>query len=126
MKADWEDAIRRGDVEDVRAMLQVGRDPNAKDRYGQTAVMLAALLGHTEVVRLLVEAGADLDVTAKYGLSALMLAVVNHQRDIVDILAGAGADRTLRGTDAGFAGKTALDLAEDRHDAIMVARLRTR
>jgi ankyrin repeat protein len=124
MRADWDDAVRRGDVEDVRAMLQVGRDPNAKDRYGQTAVMLAAVRGHTAVVRLLVEAGADLDVTAKYGLSALMLAVVNHRRDVVDVLVGGGADRTLRGTDAGFAGKTALDLAEDRGDAVMIARLR--
>jgi ankyrin repeat protein len=125
MKADWEDAVRRGDVEDVQAMLQVGCDPNAKDRYGQTAVMLAALLGHTEVVRLLAEAGADLDVTAKYGLSALMLAVVNHHRDVVDVLTRAGADRALRGTDAGFAGKTALDLAEERNDPVMIARLRT-
>jgi ankyrin repeat protein len=124
MRADWEDAVRRGDVEDVRAMLQVGRDPNAKDRYGQTAVMLAAVRGHTAVVRLLVEAGADLDVTAKYGLSALMLAVVNHRRDVVDVLVGGGADRTQRGTDAGYAGKTALDLAEDRGDAVMIARLR--
>jgi len=124
MQADWEDAVRRGDVEDVRAMLQVGRDPNAKDRYGQTAVMLAAVRGHTEIVRLLVEAGADLDVTAKYGLSALMLAVITHHAAIVAILVDGGADQTLRGTDAGFAGKTALALAEASGDPEMIERLR--
>jgi len=106
-------------------MLQVGRDANAKDRYGQTGVMLAAMRGHTEVVRLLVAAGADLNVTAKYGLSALMLAVVNHHPEVVAVLAEAGADRSLRGTDAGFAGKTALALAEAIGDTEMIERLRT-
>jgi uncharacterized protein len=85
----WEDAVTRGDVEPVRQLLRAGADVNARDRHGQTALMLAAHRGYREMVETLVEGGADLNLTAKYNLSALMLAV----------------------TAGHFAGKTAHDLA---------------
>ena len=113
MTKDWEQAIRRGDVDTVRQLLDAGADINFKDQHGQTGLMLAAMRGHVDVVRLLVERGAELNVTAKYTLSALMLGVINGHTEIVRILADAGADTAIRGTGApGFYGKTALDLAE--------------
>jgi ankyrin repeat protein len=76
-------------------------------------------------VRILVEAGAALDHTAKYHLSALMLAVINDRHTIVELLVAAGADPRIRGTGApGFAGKTALDLAEDLGRTDIAAMLR--
>lgn len=115
MDACWEDAVRRGDTDIVRDLLERGVDANARDRYGQTAVMLAAHDGHLSTVNLLIEHGADLNVTAKYGLSAVMLAVVAGHEEIALVLARAGADLTLKGTGApGFAGKTAADLARER------------
>lgn len=115
MDASWEDAVRGGDAEIVRGLLARGADPNARDRHGQTGVMLAAHGGHLATVLLLIEHGADLDITAKYGLSAVMLAVVAGHEEIALALAHAGADLTLRGTGApGFGGKTAADLATDR------------
>lgn len=115
MNADWEDAIKRGDVPTVRELLERGVDVDARDRYGQTALMLAAHAGHREVVETLIAHRADPNVTAKFGLSALMLAVVAGHPDIARLLANAGSDLSLRGTGApGFAGKTAHDLAIDR------------
>ena len=115
MDVCWEDAVRRGDTEIVRDLLARGVDPNARDRYGQTGVMLAAHGGHLTTVLLLIEQGADLNVTAKYGLSAVMLAVVAGHEEVALALARAGADLTARGTGApGFAGKTAADLAAER------------
>ena len=115
MDACWEDAVRRGDTEIVRDLLERGVDANARDRYGQTGVMLAAHGGHLATVKLLIEHGADLNVTAKYGLSAVMLAVVAGHEEIALALARAGADLTLQGTGApGFGGKTAADLATER------------
>jgi ankyrin repeat protein len=115
MDACWEDAVRRGDVEIVRDLLARGADLNARDRYGQTGVMLAAHGGHLTTVQLLIEHGSQLNVTAKYGLTAVMLAVVAGHEEIALALARAGADLTLRGTGAtGFAGKTAADLAAER------------
>jgi len=107
--------VTAGDVATVARLWRAGAPVDARDRYGQTALMLAAHHGHAEVVALLIDAGADLDVTAKYGLSALMLAIVAGHDECARRLARAGADRTLTGSGApGFAGKTAYDLAVAR------------
>ena len=112
MDPAWETAVTRGDVEGVREMLDAGADADARNRRGQTALMIAARHGHGAIVEALVSRGADLDVTAKFGLSALMLAVVAGHTAIASFLARAGADLSLRGSGApGFAGKTAYDLA---------------
>lgn len=114
MEREWQAAVETGDATAVERLLERGCDPDSKDRYGQTALMLAALHGHLEVAATLVRAGANLDHTAKYHLSALMLAVINRRVAIAELLVNAGADTRLEGTGApGFAGKTALDLAED-------------
>ncbi|MGQ0750211.1 MAG: ankyrin repeat domain-containing protein [Betaproteobacteria bacterium] len=115
MDIAWERPVKAGDVDTVRTLLQSGTDINAKDRYGQTALMLAAHRGHAAMVELLIERGADLDVTAKFSLSALMLAVIAGHAEIARMLVRAGADRGLQGSGApGFADKTAYDLAVAR------------
>ena len=115
MDAVWEDAVSRGDVEAVRVQLRAGANVNARDRHGQTALMLAAHHGHSALVETLVVHGADLDITAKYHLSALMLAVIAGHTNIARLLVRAGADLSIRGSGApGFAGKTASDLAVAR------------
>jgi ankyrin repeat protein len=121
----WQQAVTRGDVGEVTALLRAGAQVNAQDRYGQTALMLAAARGHTEVLEILVASGADLNVTAKYTLSALMLAVVNGHVESARVLARAGADLTLKGSGApGFGGKTACDLAVARGMEELCAELK--
>jgi len=115
MDARSEDAILRGDVQDVCDLLERGADVDARDRHGQTALMLAAHAGHRELVEALLARRANLNTTAKYGLSALMLALVAGHAEVARLLADAGTDLSLRGTGApGFAGKTAYDLAVKR------------
>ena len=112
MDAAWEEAIKRGDVQAVRDLLGQGLDVDARDRYGQTGLMLAAQAGYGEVVETLIAHQSNLNVTAKFGLSALMLALVAGHTEIAHLLAKAGADLSLRRSGApGFAGKTAFDLA---------------
>ncbi len=115
MDAAWEDAIKRGDIQIVHDLLERGAEVNARDRYGQTGLMLASHAGHREIVETLIAHRADLNRSAKFGLSALMLAIVAGHAEVARLLAKAGADLSLRGTGApGFAGKTAYDLAVER------------
>jgi ankyrin repeat protein len=125
VNSEWKAAIDADDAEAVTRLVEAGADIDALDQHGQTGVMIAARDGRTQVVRRLVELGADLDHRAKFNLSALMLAVINGRDAIVGILLDGGADATIRGTGApGFAGKTALDIAEAADRVIMVALLR--
>lgn len=115
MTPDWEHAVRQGDVDAVDRLLAAGVDVDSRDRYGQTALMLAARLGHASVVERLIAAGADLNRTAKYRLSALMLAVINGHESVARKLVAAGADTSLTGSGApGFAGRAAADFARGR------------
>jgi ankyrin repeat protein len=108
----WETATEASDVGALQDLLLKGADIDARDRHGQTALMIASHRGHTDVVRFLIEHDADLNHTAKYHLSALMLAVIGGHEEIVRVLVASGADKEIRGTGAyGFHGKTALDLA---------------
>jgi ankyrin repeat protein len=120
----WEEALLAGDLPALGRQLEAGVDVDARDRHGQTGLMVAAMRGDTETVRWLVAHGASLDRVAKFRLSALMLAVVNGHAEVARILVAAGSDLTLRGSGApGFAGKRALDLAVDRGDDDLVALL---
>ncbi len=59
---DLREAVRRGDIEKVRALLDSGVPVDAKNRYGATALFFAADKGHLAIVELLVARGADIDV----------------------------------------------------------------
>jgi len=114
LSPDWQRAAEIGDALRLAEMLEAGAEVDTLDRYGQTALMLAARNGHYEAVSVLVDADADLDHTAKYNLSALMLAALNDRLEVVEQLMEAGADSEIEGSGApGFAGKTALEIAED-------------
>lgn len=124
MDPEFERAATAGDAAALKARLEAGADVNAKDRYGQSALMLAAHRGHLEAVATLLRQGANPDMTAKYGLSALMLAIVGGHEAVARALAQGGADRALRGTGApGFTGKTAQDLARERGMAALAGEL---
>jgi ankyrin repeat protein len=124
MTEDWHKAAIAGNTEVMARQLAEGKHVDALDRYGQTALMLAARQGHDAIVALLIDHGAALDVTAKYGLSALMLAVINRHEGIARRLVAAGADLALRGSGApGFAGKTARALADDSGQVELAAHI---
>lgn len=71
----WE-AVRKGDLAAVTALLDKGADVNARFRYGATALFKAAERGHTEIVKLLLARGADVTVKDTfYGATAMTWAL---------------------------------------------------
>ena len=56
-------------TEAVQELLELGADPNARNRDGATAFHWAALLGRAESARLLLDAGADPDLRNHEGSS---------------------------------------------------------
>jgi len=132
-------AARGNNVELVRFLLGNRANPERRNPYGDTALMLAAMQGHAatvsailerkpelnhagwtalhyaafsgheDVLALLIAAGADIDLKAPNGETALMLAARNGHFQTVRVLAGARADPSVRSIE----GKTALDIARE-------------
>lgn len=75
-------AVRHGNVEMVRILLDAGADPDLPGR-GFTPLVLAAFSGQTQIAHLLLRAGADVDVQGIDGNTALILAAAYNRVEIV-------------------------------------------
>src|SRR5215211_1126118 len=87
-------AIIQRDVERLRARLDAGIDPLAKDRYRcYTLLHVAAQQGEIEAGRALITAGADPNATDSYGNGPLWTAVFDdNDGRFIELLLEAGAD----------------------------------
>jgi outer membrane protein assembly factor BamB len=86
-------AARRGNVEQVKTLLEQGADANATTEYGATALFFAADRGNMEIIQLLLDHGAD--VNAKdtfYEATALTWAAMSDHADAVKLLLEKGAE----------------------------------
>jgi tetratricopeptide (TPR) repeat protein len=81
------DAAKRGCLKDVSMLLGSGANVAVTDKYGETALHLAAEGGHKDVVALLLDKyGADVDPTNHDGHTALDLAAQRGHNDVVALL----------------------------------------
>lgn len=67
-------AIGKGRLGSVRALLQQGVNPNVKTKAGQTPLMYATAKGYGDIIQLLVSRGADVKSTDSEGLTAMSIA----------------------------------------------------
>lgn len=143
-------AARAGNAATVDVLLAGRARVDARNRFSDTAVMVAALNGRLDIVKKLVERGADLNLSgwtpliyaatgghddvARYllgegakidaqspnGTTALMMAVREGRFTTAELLIASGADVNRRNQD----GASALDWAKRSGDKALVARLR--
>jgi len=100
-------AVVEGNLEAVRAHIEVGSDLNVKEPSGGSSPLLsAAIFGQTDIALALIDAGADVNQQNNEGSTPLMSAAFMCRTEIVEALLAAGADRNL----ANNAGSTPLDV----------------
>ena len=105
---DLFDAVRSGDAEKVKALLQA--DPKlveARTEDGSTALHLAALEGQAVVAGLLLTNGAAVNALGLRGETPLHMAMYDGHREVAEVLLASQADVNARNT----AGETPLHLA---------------
>lgn len=94
MAAEIHKAARKGDLEDVRALIAGGADLSELDKAVGAALHWAAARGHVDVAQVLIEAGAD-PSQESHGpdlLTPLHLASASGHVLVVELLVEAGAD----------------------------------
>lgn len=116
-------AVRRGNADEVRALLAAGANPNIPEWHNNTPLMHACQHGYTDIVRMLLAAGADVNARDVKGWTALMGVCVSRKNpttEIAEMLLAAGADITPADSDYGH---TALVYAAKSSKAGHVALL---
>jgi ankyrin repeat protein len=90
------DAIQRGDLAAVRAVVEEGNAPDSPIEQGDeivTPLYRAAGQGRTDIVKYLIQQGADVNFrTREWGHTPLREAASRGFDDVVDLLLKAGAD----------------------------------
>jgi ankyrin repeat protein len=106
----------------TRLLLDGGADPSLAGGDGLTPLMNAAQTGHLEVLRLLLARGVAVDaVDSCAGGTAFHQACYNNQpRECAEALARSGCDVVVKDND----GLTGREVAEQRGNGLVVARLR--
>lgn len=108
-------ACKKGNIDDVKKLIDRGASPNERDFCGFTCLHEAALEGHIDIVKFLIEKGADVNKQAlKAGdlETPLIDAAENKHFETVKALLENGADPRIFNID----GFTALTKIFNEHD----------
>lgn len=139
-------AAQTSNLKLAQSLIDAGANLNIRNKFGETAIMLASYQGqtemvkqlylkgaeinhggwnpllyaasggHVETIRLLLNAEVDINSTSDNGTTALMMAVRGNHSDAVSLLLHNGADPSIKNEQ----GDNALNWAEKRdHQAIV-------
>ena len=95
-------AARSGDMQTVKLLIKKDSvDINARNKYGNTALIFAVRSRHKEIAKLLIESNdISYNHTGEYGYTPLHWALKNNMDDIVRYFIMHNADVNLASTDA--------------------------
>ena len=113
-------AVYEGNYSEAQALIAAGADVSEANRYGATAMSLAAEVGDTRLLGLLLDAGADVDSANPEGQTALMAVARTGNLEAAQLLLDQGANVEAR---EDWGGQTALMWASARRHADMIGLL---
>jgi len=86
------DAVKKQDLEAIRALLKQKVSVNTPEADGFTALHWAAQRNDLQLVELLLGAGANVKASTRYNITPLYLAAMNGNTAVIERLLNAGAD----------------------------------
>jgi hypothetical protein len=94
---DLQVAARRGQLAEVKKLLEAGAPLESKNQYGATPLYMAVFNGHTEVALLLLDKGANPNVTDTFYKSSILDGALQKDRtEIVRALIAKGVPVSAR------------------------------
>ena len=113
LNRDLIDNARKGNLENVKSLIENGANVDAKSNYGDTALTCSSSNGRFEIVKHLIENGANVNPKGIYrNETALINAVKCEDFNIVKYLVDNGADVNAKE----YEGQTALMFASFNGD----------
>ncbi|KAL6894722.1 hypothetical protein GGI43DRAFT_424618 [Trichoderma evansii] len=85
-------ALGNGHEAMARLLINKGADINARNKLGETPLLLALEKGYEAAARLLIDKGADINARNKYKDTPLLWALENSHEAVVRLLINKGAD----------------------------------
>ncbi len=114
-------AVKIGDTQSVRRLLDKGADVNARDRgFNATLLMWAAHEGQAETLSLLLERGAKIELVKESSKTALWYAAEKGRSNTARLLIQHGANPNAKSGD----GITALKVAQSGDHKAVIELLR--
>jgi len=86
------EAAKYGKAQTVKLLIEDGADINAKDKYGNTPLIIAARDDRAEIVKILIENGAEVNAKNEKGETPLYWVLCNDNTEIAKFLIEKGAD----------------------------------
>lgn len=96
VRVSLSEAVRRGDLDQVKSCLDRGEDIEKSDRRGRTVLHIAVMVEKPEVARYLLEHGANVNRQDDEGRTPLHIAAILKNDGLVNLLIEHGADRQIR------------------------------
>jgi hypothetical protein len=116
---DFIEAIKRGDLPEVKQLIDTGIEVNKKDKNGQLPLTIASGKGHELIVQVLLDKGANVNARNSDGDTPLIFATRQGQQRVTELLLDNRADVNARTKD----GSTALMFASANQRQRIVALL---
>eukprot|EP00944_MAST-04C_sp_MAST-4C-sp1_P009449 g9449.t1 len=108
-------AAHHGKVEEVKLLVKHGANVNhASSNKRMSPLMLASSMGEIHTVNTIIELGGDVNAVSAMLATPLIYATSTRNHEVMKILLRNGADKDVKIV----SGKTALDIAKSKHDAI--------
>ncbi|MDG1851528.1 MAG: ankyrin repeat domain-containing protein, partial [Gammaproteobacteria bacterium] len=85
------EAVKAGDQESARVLLDGTQNVNSAEADGTTALHYAVLNNQLNLVAALIRSGADVNARTRYGITPIYLAARNGSRSMTQVLLNAGA-----------------------------------
>jgi ankyrin repeat protein len=101
-EASFLDACQRGDLDNVKRLLERGADPNTTNNTSTSALMYTVANNNEEIVKILLASKADPNKSDRNGTVPLMIAVMKDNINIVNLLLNAGADINYQAANDGL------------------------
>jgi ankyrin repeat protein len=91
LQVSLKEAVKERRIITVKALIAAGEDMNARDKFGETLLHMAAVRGYQEIASMLIAGGADVNAKDERGMTPLHAAAWSGHKETATLLLSKGS-----------------------------------